>query len=84
MAPRGIERYTLAELKTEIAKRATPQAGTDWYYIVDQFDDQDIFLIVHKRYWHRHHYVKDCRLSRFLTLPPGFMMGGGSPVDSQS
>ena len=75
-----LSKLTTAELQAELARRNVSvhsRAGADWYFFPANEDD-DLgdkyahFWIVHKRYWHRHHAVRDVHIERMLTLPKGF------------
>ncbi|MBU0625593.1 hypothetical protein KKF05_04585 [Patescibacteria group bacterium] len=71
-----LSRYSTEELQAELARRGQTEreqpVGADWYYLPIE-DDESVFIgLVHRRFWHRHHSLRDQHISRLVKLPPGF------------
>ena len=67
--------FTTEQLAVEIAKRKAVTSGKsakDWYYFIRTEECERFIMIVHKRFWHRHHCVYDSHIKRFLELPQEF------------
>lgn len=73
---KDLSKYSVEELRVELARRGQTEldqsVGADWYYLRVEDDDEVFIGLVHKRFWHRHHTLRDQHISRLVKLPPGF------------
>ncbi len=80
-----LEGFTEEQLRAELERRRLHEAGKDWYYIPDKYEaggeELDVFLLVHKQYWHLHHALYAGDVHGLVQLPRGFAEGTDSTFE---